>query len=205
MVGQSRPCSAPMGAMSGACRTCGRPIMPSRKGFRALSSQGVTDFLCCERWRKALPRPPARPRTLTWSNTMGCPPTDLKARTGELTPPGSRSCASLKICGEQGQGLGLRGGSRCRAAAPGRRRSLLCPRGTCHPLRDALPCPSSTESRGLAARARPQTRPLRLGGLQGGGNGLGAHGHAAPAAAGHRLGRGQRHAALGGQDNLHFR
>eukprot|EP00963_Diacronema_lutheri_P006986 scaffold625_cov324-Pavlova_lutheri.AAC.20 len=28
---------------------------------------------------------------------MGFPPTDLNARTGELTPPGSRSCASLKI------------------------------------------------------------------------------------------------------------
>jgi len=28
---------------------------------------------------------------------MGCPPTDLKARTGELTPPGRRFWASAKI------------------------------------------------------------------------------------------------------------
>lgn len=28
---------------------------------------------------------------------MGLPPTDLNARTGEFTPPGSSSCASLKI------------------------------------------------------------------------------------------------------------
>lgn len=34
----------------------------------------------------------------TDSKTMGLPPTLLKARTGEFTPPGSRSWASLKIC-----------------------------------------------------------------------------------------------------------
>jgi hypothetical protein len=28
---------------------------------------------------------------------MGCPPTDLKARTGELTPPGIRFWAAAKI------------------------------------------------------------------------------------------------------------
>ena len=31
---------------------------------------------------------------------MGCPPTDLKARTGELTPPGIRSLAALKMASE---------------------------------------------------------------------------------------------------------
>lgn len=33
----------------------------------------------------------------TDSKMMGLPPTLLKARTGEFTPPGSRSFASLKI------------------------------------------------------------------------------------------------------------
>ena len=33
----------------------------------------------------------------TRSKMMGCPPTDLKARTGELTPPGRRFWASAKI------------------------------------------------------------------------------------------------------------
>jgi hypothetical protein len=28
---------------------------------------------------------------------MGCPPTDLNARTGELTPPGISFCAAAKI------------------------------------------------------------------------------------------------------------
>jgi hypothetical protein len=31
---------------------------------------------------------------------MGCPPTDLKARTGELTPPGIRALAALKMAWE---------------------------------------------------------------------------------------------------------
>ena len=31
---------------------------------------------------------------------MGCPPTDLKARTGELTPPGIRAFAALKMAWE---------------------------------------------------------------------------------------------------------
>ena len=35
---------------------------------------------------------------LTWSNTIGLPPTDLKARTGLFTPPGSSDWASSKIC-----------------------------------------------------------------------------------------------------------
>lgn len=34
---------------------------------------------------------------LTRSRTIGSPPTDLNARTGELTPPGIRPFASLKI------------------------------------------------------------------------------------------------------------
>ena len=34
---------------------------------------------------------------LTRSNTIGFPPTDLNARTGEFTPPGRMSCAALKI------------------------------------------------------------------------------------------------------------
>jgi hypothetical protein len=34
---------------------------------------------------------------LTWSKTMGLPPTDLNARTGEFTPPGSSSFASFII------------------------------------------------------------------------------------------------------------
>ena len=35
---------------------------------------------------------------LTWSKMIGCPPTELKARTGLLTPPGSSVFASEKIC-----------------------------------------------------------------------------------------------------------
>ena len=31
---------------------------------------------------------------------MGCPPTDLKARTGELTPPGIKSLAALNMASE---------------------------------------------------------------------------------------------------------
>jgi hypothetical protein len=31
---------------------------------------------------------------------MGCPPTDLKARTGELTPPGISFWAAAKICSD---------------------------------------------------------------------------------------------------------
>lgn len=34
---------------------------------------------------------------LTLSKTIGWPPTDLNALTGEFTPPGNKSCASLKI------------------------------------------------------------------------------------------------------------
>ena len=34
---------------------------------------------------------------LTLSKTIGLPPTDLNALTGEFTPPGNKSCASLKI------------------------------------------------------------------------------------------------------------
>ena len=34
---------------------------------------------------------------LTLSKTIGCPPTDLKALTGELTPPGINSWAEEKI------------------------------------------------------------------------------------------------------------
>jgi hypothetical protein len=33
---------------------------------------------------------------LTRSKTIGCPPTDLKARTGELTPPGINFWAAAK-------------------------------------------------------------------------------------------------------------
>lgn len=33
----------------------------------------------------------------TRSKTMGLPPTDLNARTGEFTPPGRRFFASVKI------------------------------------------------------------------------------------------------------------
>ena len=34
---------------------------------------------------------------LTLSKTIGCPPTDLKALTGELTPPGINAWAAEKI------------------------------------------------------------------------------------------------------------
>ena len=37
---------------------------------------------------------------LTLSKTIGCPPTDLKALTGELTPPGINSFAAEKISSE---------------------------------------------------------------------------------------------------------
>ena len=43
--------------------------------------------------------------TLTRSNTIGCPPTDLNARTGELTPPASGSGSTedgLGVAGVQG-------------------------------------------------------------------------------------------------------
>ena len=36
----------------------------------------------------------------TLSKTIGCPPTDLKARTGELTPPGINSKAEEKTSSE---------------------------------------------------------------------------------------------------------
>jgi hypothetical protein len=40
---------------------------------------------------------------LTESNTIGCPPTDLKARTGEFTPPGIISCPKNNDISQQSE------------------------------------------------------------------------------------------------------